>query len=100
LPTEDPAEFEKFKKEIFDDYKPVGRSEENIVKEIARWEWRLDHLDTYDVAMRARERHKAIFSKLAPSFPSFLTDFEESEPLSPEEREALRKAWRKRLEPN
>ena len=33
LPTEDPAEFEKFKLEIFDDYKPTGRSEIIIVEE-------------------------------------------------------------------
>lgn len=102
LPTEDPAEFEKFKQEIFDDYKPVGRSEEIIVNEIACLQWRLEHLPTYGVAMRARERHKAIYSKLAPpsprwSFPPLLTGYEEpeSEPLSPEEREALRKSLEK-----
>lgn len=97
LPTEDPAEFEKFKQEIFDDYKPVGRSEEIIVTEIARLQWRLEHLATYGVALRARERHKAIYSKLPSprwSFPPLLTGFEESEPepLSPEELEALRKS--------
>ena len=35
LPTEDPAEFEKFKQEIVDDYNPFGGSEEIIVEEIA-----------------------------------------------------------------
>jgi hypothetical protein len=67
LPTEDPVEFEKFKQEIFDDYKPVGRSEKIIVTEIACLQWRLEHLPTYGVAMRARERHSAIHSKLDPS---------------------------------
>ena len=68
-----------------------------IVEEIARLQWRLEHLDAYGVAMRARERHKAIHSKLPSprwSFPQLLTGYEESEPepLSPEELEALRKS--------
>jgi hypothetical protein len=50
LPTEDPVEFEKFKLEIFDDYKPAGRSEIIIVEEIACLQWRLQHLPTYGVA--------------------------------------------------
>jgi hypothetical protein len=98
LPTEDPAEFEKFKQEIFDDYKPVGRSEKIIVEEIACLQWRLQHLSTYGVAMRVRERHSAICSKLDPpssrwSLPPLL-GFEEPEPesRSPEELEALRKS--------
>jgi hypothetical protein len=97
LPTEDPVEFEKFKQEIFDDYKPVGRSEKIIVTEIACLEWRLEHLPTYSVAMRARERHSAIHSKLDPSprwWPPELLGFEEPKPKprSPEELEALRKS--------
>jgi hypothetical protein len=98
LPTEDPAEFEKFKQEIFDDYKPGGRSERIIVNEIARCEWRLEHLDTYGVAMRAQERHKAIFSKLpSPRWYPPLLAFEEPAPetRSPEELEALRKSAEK-----
>jgi len=54
LPTEDPAEFEKFKQEIFDDYKPVGRSEVIIVNEIACLAWRLEHLATYGLATTAQ----------------------------------------------
>jgi hypothetical protein len=95
LPTEDPAEFEKFKLEIFDDYKPTGRSEIIIVEEIARLQWRLQHLSTYGVAMRARERRSAIYSKLPSlgwSSPP-LRGFEpEPESRSPEELEALRKS--------
>jgi hypothetical protein len=97
LPTEDPVEFEKFKQEIFDDYKPVGRSEKIIVTEIACLQWRLEHLPTYGVAMRARERHSAICSKLDPPARWPILGFEqpESEPRSPEEREALRKSVEK-----
>jgi hypothetical protein len=95
LPTEDPAEFEKFEQEVFDDYKPVGRSEQIIVKEIACLEWRLEHLPTYGLATRARERHSEICSKLyTPWSPPFLSGFPEPEPdpRSPEELEALRKS--------
>jgi hypothetical protein len=95
LPTEDPVEFEKFKQEIFDDYKPVGRSEEIIVNEIACLQWRLEHLPTYGVAARARQQHAAIYAKLPStgwSIPSLLTSYEEPEPRSPEELEALRKS--------
>jgi hypothetical protein len=97
LPTEDPAEFEKFKLEIFDDYKPAGRSEIIIVEEIAGLQWRLQHLPTYGVAMRARERRSTIYSKLNPLsrewFPPPLLGFEpEPESRSPEELEALRES--------
>ena len=102
LPTEDRAEFEKFKEEIFDDYKPVGRSEKIIVEEIACLQWRLQHLHTYGVAVRVRERHSAIYSKLAPPsrewFPPPLLGFEpEPESRSPEELEALRKSVEKQV---
>jgi hypothetical protein len=99
LPTEDPAEFEKFKLEIFDDYKPVGRSEIIIVEEIAGLQWRLQHLPTYGVAGRVRERHSAIYSKLAPpSWEPPLLGFEpEPESRSPEELAALRKSVEKQV---
>jgi hypothetical protein len=95
LPTEDPVEFEKFKQEIFDDYRPVGRSEKIIVEEIACLQWRLQHLSTFGVAMRARHRRSAIYSKLpATGWYPRLVGFEEAEPdpRSPEELEALRKS--------
>ena len=97
LPTEDPAEFEKFKLEIFDDYMPVGRSEKIIVEEIACLQWRLQHLSTYGIAMRARERRSAIYSKLDPPqwFPPPLGI--EPESRSPEELEALRKSLVKQV---
>jgi hypothetical protein len=97
LPTEDPAEFAKFKQQILDDYKPIGRSEELIVEEIARLLWRLQHLPTYGVAIRARDLHSAIYSKLnlSPewSFPFQLET--EPDPRSPEEIEAARKSAEK-----
>jgi hypothetical protein len=95
LPTEDPAEFEKFKQEIFDDYKPVGRSEETIVNEIACLQWRLEHLSTYGVAARARQQHAVIYAKFPSTgwpIPPLLTGYEEPETLSPEELETLRKS--------
>jgi len=98
LPTEDPAEFEKFKQEICDDYKPVGRSEKIIVEEIAGLQWRLQHLSTFGMAMRAQDRRSAIYSKLPASgwYPR-LVGYEEPEPdpRSPEELEALRKSVEK-----
>jgi len=98
LPTEDPAEFEEFKQEIFDDYKPVGRSEKIIVEEIACLQWRLQRLATYGIAMRARERRSAIYSKLPSpgwSIPPLLGFEPEPESRSPEELEALRKSVEK-----
>jgi hypothetical protein len=35
LPGEDPAAFEKFKQELFDEFAPVGRSEEDIVENMS-----------------------------------------------------------------
>jgi hypothetical protein len=94
LPTEDPAEFQKFKQEIFEDYKPDGRSEQVIVEKIACLEWRSEHLSTYDVAMRARNRHSEIHSIGNP--PSlFLSIQDEPKPRSPEEIEAADKSANK-----
>ena len=97
MPTEDPAEFEKFKLEIFDDYMPV--SQKIIVEEIAGLQWRLQHLSTYGVAVRVRERHSAIYSKLgSPQWFPPLVGFEpEPESRSPEELAALRKSVEKQV---
>ena len=96
LPTEDRAEFEKFKLEIFDDYKPVGRSEKIIVEEIACLQWRLQHLSTFRLAMRAENWRSAIYSKLpAPSW--YITLEDEPDSRSPEEREALRQSVEKEV---
>ena len=66
LPTESPAKFRKFKKQIFAELILVGRLEEDIGEEIVRLEWRRQNLFTYDLAERARARRSAIDSKWVP----------------------------------
>ncbi len=101
LPTEDPAEFQKFKQEIFDEYVPVGRSEKNIVDNMACKMWRRQNLFTYCLAKRARDRHWSIYSKLEPP-PLYETSMllQGKETRSAEELDALRKsaAERARIE--
>jgi hypothetical protein len=92
LPTEDPAEFQKFKQEIFDEYVPVGRSERNIVENMACKMWRRQNLFTYCLAKRAGDRHSSIYWKLSPPVlweMPLLGRGEETR--SAEELEALRK---------
>jgi len=51
LPTEDPAEFDKFKQAVFDELTPVGQVEEGIVDHIgpgggktcSRIAWQIEH---------------------------------------------------------
>jgi hypothetical protein len=90
LPTEDPAEFQKFKQAVFDELAPAGRMEEGIVEHIACLLWRRQNLFTYCLANRARNRHSSIY----PGWTMPMLDFgiPESEPLSPEEQAARRKA--------
>ena len=64
LPTESPAKFRKFKKQIVAELNPVGRLEEDIVDDIVRLEWRRQNLATYDLAQRARARHGAIYASV------------------------------------
>src|SRR6516162_2978755 len=66
LPTESPARFRKFKKQIFAELNLVGRLEEDIGEEIVRLEWRRQNLCTYDLAQRARARHGSIHFMLVP----------------------------------
>src|SRR6516164_11298946 len=66
LPTESPAKFRKFRKQIFAELNLVGRLEEDIGEEIVRLEWRRQNLFTYDLAQRARARRSAIHSKWVP----------------------------------
>jgi hypothetical protein len=103
LPTESPAKFRKFKKQIFAELNPVGRLEEDIVDEIVRLEWRRQNLFTYDLAERARARHRAIFSSVPSRYEEpFLLRLPEPRPHpenpSPEEIEAARKRARDELE--
>jgi hypothetical protein len=66
LPTESPAKFRKFKKQIFAELNLDGRLEEDIGEQIVRLEWRRQNLFTYDLAERARARRAAIQSELIP----------------------------------
>jgi len=91
LPTEDPAEFQKFKQEIFDEYVPVGRSERNIVENMACKMWRRQNLFTYCVAERARDRHCSIYSELGPPALYEMPLLQGEETRSADELKALRK---------
>jgi hypothetical protein len=104
LPTEDPAEFQKFKQEIFDEYAPAGRSQKCIVENIACLMWRQQNLSTYSLANRARNRRSSInaqvdppcsFSYLPPLLPYIEPDAPPPEP--PEELAARRKAADKQV---
>jgi hypothetical protein len=67
LPTESRAKFRKFRKERLAELNLVGRLEKDIGEEIVRWEWRRQHLPTYELAERARARCNAIRSDIVPA---------------------------------
>ncbi len=60
LPGEDPAEFEKLRKDLVAEYAPTGRHEHEIVETIARLIWRKQSLSSYGLAEWARKRYSAI----------------------------------------
>jgi hypothetical protein len=93
LPGEDPAAFEKFKRELFDELAPVGRSEEDILENLAYLKWRRQNLFTYRLAKRASDLHSSIYAKLSPPqmWDTPLLQYQE-EIRSPEELRALRKS--------
>jgi hypothetical protein len=94
LPTESPAKFRKFKKQMFSELAITGPLEEDIGDEIVRLEWRRKNLATYDLAQRARARHSSIHSQLVPRV-RYLHEELVVEPHpdnpSPEELEVARK---------
>src|SRR6516162_5894880 len=98
LPTESPARFRKFKKQIFAELNLVGRLEEDVGDEIVRLEWRRQNLFTYDLAKRVRERRNSIYAQfdppwspcITPSLPLLQSD-DPPEPLPPRQRAARRK---------
>jgi hypothetical protein len=71
LPGEDRAEYEKFHRDIITEYKPAGRSEENIVTNVADLMWRRQNLAPFATLRSARRcirtrtfaRLRAIFNK-------------------------------------
>jgi hypothetical protein len=91
LPGEDRAEYEKFHRDIITEYKPAGRSEENIVTNIADLMWRRQNLMTYRIAEHAKEKYNSIYSILSPRLKEFLVSAYEPETRSSEELRALRK---------
>jgi hypothetical protein len=91
LPGEDPAAYEKYCHEILIEYKPVGRSEEDIVKNMASLMWRRQNLITYRLAEHARETHSSIYGQLSPPFEEIPLLGREKETRSPEELWLLRK---------
>jgi hypothetical protein len=90
LPGEDPIAHEKFCEEILSEYKPVGRSEEDIVMNMASLMWRRENLITYRLADHARKRHSSIYNALRPAFTVPLLSYQE-ETRTPEELRALRR---------
>jgi hypothetical protein len=93
LPTESPAKFRKFKKQMFSEIAFTGPLEVDIGDEIVRLEWRRKNLPTYDLAQRARARHSSIHSQLVPRV-RYLYEEPLVEPHpnpSPEELEVARK---------
>jgi hypothetical protein len=100
LPTESPAKFRKFKKQIFAELNLVGRLEEDIGDEIVRLEWRRQNLLTYDLAQRARALRSSIYSKRVPS-ERWLGELKielHPESPSPEVIEAARKQADKQIQ--
>ena len=91
LPVEDRAAYEKFHRDIMTEYKPVGRSEEDIVTNMADLMWRRQNLLTYRIAEYARKKHSSIYDILSPPFEGMPMMGYEPETRSPEELRALRK---------
>src|SRR5262249_28562956 len=105
LPTESPAQFRKFRKQIFAELNLVGRLEEDIGDEIVCLEWRRKILSTYVLAQRVRAQHSSIQSELVPpvryisALSEFASEFaSEPHPDNPssEELEVARKRANKR----
>jgi hypothetical protein len=66
LPTEDRAEYEKFVREIVDEYAPSGRSEVDIVSNMAQLMWRRQNIQTYLIAKCAKALSESIHIRLGP----------------------------------
>ena len=103
LPTESPAKFRKFKKQIFAELNLVGRLEEDIGEQIVQLEWRRQNFSTYDLAERVRARRNAIRSELVPEvryldFPIPLRSEPDPENPTPEELRAAHRRANKRIQ--
>jgi len=91
LPGEDRTAYEKFHRDIRAEYNPVGRSEEDIVTNMADLMWRRQNLLTYRIAEYARKKHSSIYCILSPPMKEMLLTPYELETRSPEELRALRR---------
>jgi hypothetical protein len=90
LPTEDPVAFEKMRRDIIAEYRPSGRSEEIVVRNLADFMWRRENLVTYRLAHHARSREYVIYSVLQPRSLLDTNLGFEPETRGPEELKALR----------
>jgi hypothetical protein len=92
LPGEDPAAFEKFRREIFAEYNINGRSEEAIGDNLVRYMWRREHLSTYALAEHAKQKYHRIYAKLSPPIKYTVMSLDyEKETRSPEELDEVAK---------
>jgi hypothetical protein len=66
LPGESPAEFEKLRKRLIDEFAPQGPLEEDIVSTVARLLWRKQKLSTFATAVWAKgQRDRIIQEEIA-----------------------------------
>jgi hypothetical protein len=97
LPGENPAAFEKLRRDLIAEFRPEGPAENDVVETIARLTWRKQNLETLRIAEAVRKRHEVIWSKV-PSTVAPLMDFDLGtpdrnwEPPDPAEVEAARQA--------
>src|SRR5262249_54717327 len=92
LPGEDPATFEKFRREIFAEYNFTGRSEEAIGDNLVRCMWRSENLSTYRLAEYVKEKYSCIYAKThPPALDMPVLGYWAKETRSPEELEEARK---------
>ena len=102
LPTESRAKFRKFRKQLFAELNLLGQKEQDIGEQIVVLEWRRRHLDTYDLAERARARRSAIRSELVPAtrylgLPNLVLEPDPENP-TPEALRAAERRAQKRMQ--
>jgi hypothetical protein len=66
LPGESAVEFKKLHRSLVSELTPTGPLEDDIVASIARLVWRKNHLATFSIAERAKERMSHIQATVVP----------------------------------